>query len=138
MTELRDLRDANIRRQSKWPGAGAVDLSFRGLELGGEVGEALNKLKKLIRVRRGIRGQHTEERHTQDAELRRTIALELADVVICADLVAMELDIDLDEAVPRKFDITSHKVGVNSFFERNEADGETDRLQTDEPGVPAL
>ncbi len=116
--KMSDLRDANMRRQSAWPGAGAIDLSFRGLELGGEVGEALNLIKKLVRLRRGIVGQIGEVGHSQNVKLRDAIALELADVVICCDLIAMELDIDLAKAVPHKFDITSHKVGVPIYFER--------------------
>ena len=115
------LRIANIARQAEWPGGEYVDLAFRGLELAGEIGEATdavvdllsisaasgrlaNKLKKITRLDRGIKGT-TEER----AVLLKEVMAELADVVICVDLVAMQLDVSLQQAVRGKFNATSLK-----------------------------
>lgn len=98
------LRAANIARQAEWPGAENVDLAFRGLELSGEIGELCNILKKLVRLQRGIKGT-TEERDALMAEAFD----ELADAVICLDLIGMELGIDLAHALIFKFNRTSIK-----------------------------
>lgn len=46
------LREANVARQAAWCADGdpVPDLSFRGIELAGETGEALNVIKKLERA----------------------------------------------------------------------------------------
>jgi NTP pyrophosphatase (non-canonical NTP hydrolase) len=97
------LRDANTERQAVWCPEQVPDLSFRGVELAGEVGEALNVIKKLERERLGWRGSRATLADLAD---------ELADVVICADLAAISAGIDLGEAVRRKFNATSRKVGI--------------------------
>jgi NTP pyrophosphatase (non-canonical NTP hydrolase) len=63
----------------------------------GELGEALNLLKK---VRRG------------EKVLKQDIAHELADTVIYLDLLADSLGIDLGEAVREKFNVVSERYGV--------------------------
>ena len=97
------LRAANIARQKAWDTNDAITLSYRGNELAGEVGEACNVIKKLERERLGIRGSRDTVEH---------LAEELADVVICADLIAMSEGIDLNAAVAAKFNATSEKVGL--------------------------
>lgn len=97
------LRLANIARQAAWTGGETVSSLFRATELAGEVGEACNVVKKLERERSGWRGS----RATVD-----DLAAELADVVICADLLALAEGIDLDAAVAAKFNATSEKVGL--------------------------
>jgi len=99
------LRDANKTRQAEWDPSDQITLGFRGLELGGEVGEAQNVIKKLERERMGIRGSRDTLEH---------LAEELADVVICADLVAMHAGVDLANAVQAKFNATSEKVGLKT------------------------
>jgi NTP pyrophosphatase (non-canonical NTP hydrolase) len=98
------LREANAARQDAWiAGSGNVpDLSFRGNELAGETGEVCNVIKKLERERLGWRGSRDTVEH---------LAEELADTVICADLVALAAGIDLNAAVARKFNATSEKNG---------------------------
>ena len=81
------LRSANRARQAVWDKGDRLSLSYRGNELGGEVGEALNFIKKLERERMGLVGSRGS---IQD------LSEELGDVVICADLVAMARGIDLD------------------------------------------
>ena len=105
MTSLTRLRFANETRQAEWDPNGVVDLGFRGLEMGGEVGEALNVIKKLERARLGIIGPTDTIEH---------LAEELADVIICADLVAMTAGISLSKAVREKFNATSIKVGLKT------------------------
>lgn len=106
---LNHLRIANTARQAEWPGGEHVDLAFRGLELAGEVGELLNLVKKVVRLKRGITGTYE-----QMVDLHLTLQDELADVVICTDLLAMELGVDLSKAVPLKFNATSVKNGLET------------------------
>lgn len=104
---LRTLHAANIARQAEWCPDQVPDLSFRGNELAGEVGEACNVVKKLERERHGWRGS----RATLD-----DLAQELADVVICASLCAVTAGIDLDAAVVAKFNATSRKQGLSTLL----------------------
>lgn len=99
------LRAANRARQQEWDQDGQITPSYRGNELAGEVGEACNVIKKLERERMGIRGSRASVAELAD---------ELADVVICADLIAMQYGIDLEAAVARKFNATSEKVGLQT------------------------
>lgn len=100
-----NLREANAARQAEWDKDERISLSYRGNELAGETGEACNIIKKLERERLGIRGS----RATVDQ-----LADELADVLICADLIALAEGIDLEAAVARKFNATSEKVGLST------------------------
>lgn len=102
---LKRLREANAARQAEWDKDGGIDAAYRAMELGGEVGELLNVVKKLERERRGIRGSRAT---------KEQLAEELADVVICADLLAMHYGVDLGAAVVRKFNATSEKVGLST------------------------
>jgi NTP pyrophosphatase (non-canonical NTP hydrolase) len=99
------LRIANLARDKEWVGGVALSLSFRGNELAGETGEACNMLKKLDRELMGLRGSRATVEQ---------LAEELADVVICADLIAMTVGFDLGEAVRRKFNATSDKYGLST------------------------
>lgn len=101
--DTKQLRAANETRQYEWDKEGGITASYRAMELGGEVGEALNVVKKLERERLGIRGSRATVAQ---------LAEELADVVICVDLIALQYGIDLGAAVIRKFNATSEKVGL--------------------------
>lgn len=75
-----DLRRANTTRQDEWDPEGfANNEDWRVNELGGELGEALNVMKKLHRERCGVPGSRAT---------KEQLAEELADVVICTDLLA--------------------------------------------------
>lgn len=100
---LAALRAANLARRDEWTPGQHPDLSFRGVELGGEVGEAQNIIKKLERERLGWRGSRSSV---------AALAEELADVVICTDLCALTAGVDLDAAVVAKFNATSEKIGL--------------------------
>ncbi len=87
-TTIERLQTANITRQKEWDVNSDIDLSYRGNELAGEVGEACNIMKKLDRERLGIRGSRSNKNELAD---------ELADVVICSSLIANAVGIDLAE-----------------------------------------
>jgi len=100
---LTTLRNANQERHLEWANGNDIPLSFRGLELAGEAGEACNELKKLERFRMGMVGGKDDMQGLRE---------ELADVLICIDLIAMDLDIDLGDALKEKFNKTSEKYGL--------------------------
>ncbi|MBB2818967.1 UNVERIFIED_ORG: NTP pyrophosphatase (non-canonical NTP hydrolase) [Rhizobium esperanzae] len=104
-----DLRSANLARQKEWDAdnqiTGPVGRLWKANELAGECGEASNAVKKLVREEMGIRGSRDTVEH---------LAEELADVVICADLLAAEYGIDLNAATRSKFNATSENNGLRT------------------------
>lgn len=106
MSDFKHLREANEARNIEWKGSmDVVPALFRATELAGEVGEACNVIKKLERERMGWVGS------------RATLAqlgAELADVIICVDLIAMDYGLDLWKLVERKFNETSERVGLTT------------------------
>lgn len=103
----RTLRAANAARQGEWDKDARITLSYRLNELAGETGEACNVGKKIERERLGIAGSRST---------KQRLGEELADVVICADLVAMGEGIDLEQAVINKFNATSAKIGLSTML----------------------
>lgn len=122
------LHNANSIRQKEWDEKSQIDLSFRGNETAGEIGEAVeeilnllglssaliaaggrasNIIKKLERERMGIRGSRSS---------KENLAKELADVIICIDLIASNLKIDLAKAVREKFNESSEKMGLKTLL----------------------
>lgn len=104
---LSELRRANMRRAREWRKDCTEEIppSFAAMELAGECGEACNEVKKLERSRLGLVGGKLG---TGD------LAKELADVVICVDLLAIKYGIDLASAVRAKFNETSDKHGFTT------------------------
>lgn len=105
MSFLKKLREVNQKR------LGIIDKEFNSKQwsllewagaLCGESGELANILKKVKR---------REGKETYDAFLNAkipSIAEELADVVLYCDLIAGELDIDLEQAITNKFNKKSN------------------------------
>lgn len=97
------LREANDARAMEWnPDGPPLSAEFAIIELAGEVGELCNAMKKRLRFDRGLKGGVNDPQNLAD---------ELADVVICADLLARKLGLDLGQAVAHKFNATSVKHG---------------------------
>lgn len=94
-----NLAAADAHRSQLW---GTKDPMFAAVELGGEVGEALNVVKKLERERLGLAGSRATVEDLAD---------ELGDVVICCQILASKYGIDLPKATARKFNKTSRKMG---------------------------
>lgn len=107
---LKQLREANDSRAQLWRGEGVPSSGplFAAVELAGEVGELCNLIKKRERVLRGYGGGMIDI---------PAITNELADVIICADLLASELGIDLEIAVREKFNRDSVKHGFPQRLE---------------------
>lgn len=72
----------------------------------GELGEAANVLKKLNRVRDGVRGNKESPE-----QLRKKFAHELADVYVYLDLLCQAYDVDLEAAVNEVFEAKSMEIG---------------------------
>jgi NTP pyrophosphatase (non-canonical NTP hydrolase) len=72
----------------------------------GELGEAANVIKKLNRIRDGVRGNTLTE-----AELRMKLEAELADVDIYLDLLFQSLGLDRAACVIRTWDAKSKQIG---------------------------
>lgn len=106
MGDFKHLREANEARNIEWKGGmDVVPALFRATELAGEVGEACNVIKKLERERMGWVGSRATLEQLGD---------ELADIIICVDLVAMDYGLDLWGFLVRKFNATSEKVGLTT------------------------
>jgi len=101
---LNKLRQANIERDKEWNPDKKLTPLFRATELGGECGEALNIVKKLERERLGIKGSRATINE---------LASELSDILICVDLLAMEYNIDLHQALRNTFNATSEKQNLS-------------------------
>lgn len=112
---LQSLRRANRKRDKLYPGSESIDTAFRAIELGGECGELLNLVKKLERHRRGVAGNLDSL-----AKIRAGIADEMGDVLICLDLLAMDLGIDLENATIRKFNASSRKLGIDVLLQEGD------------------
>lgn len=110
--ELSTLREVNLSRSARWhpEGIDSWSLSDWGVATAGEMGEALNIVKKLNRERDALTGNSNTL-----PELHQMLADELADTMIYLDLMAARAGINLSKAIAEKFNRTSEK---NNFPER--------------------
>lgn len=106
---LSKLRYANFKRDMLYNPEKNISISYRGNELAGEVGELCNKIKKLEAQRLGLP-------NAPKYKLNEGIKEEIADVLICLDLLCMDLEEVLKEQVilevitTDKFNSTSIKL----------------------------
>lgn len=100
-----DLREANYERQKEWDPEAGITEEYLGNALAGEVGETCNVVKKLARQRLGLRGSRATS---------EDLGEEIADVIIYADLLAKFYNIDLGDAVRKKFNKTSAKYDLKT------------------------
>ena len=103
-----EFADANRTRAQRWHPNGVDDwsLSDWGVAMAGEAGEACNVIKKLRREEEGIHGNDIS-----NEDLRSDLALELADTMTCAFLLAERAGINLEHACRVKFNLVSEKNG---------------------------
>lgn len=93
-----------------------------GVAIAGEVGEACNFIKKRRRLR-----------YSGDSAISvHGVANELADVVIYADLLCSRMGVRLEDAVSRKFNEVSDRVGSDLKIPERENNGQADLETTDE------
>lgn len=110
--DFASLQAANASRCNRWHANGISDwsLSDWAVATAGELGEAMNVIKKLNRERDSIRGNDLTV-----GQLKQMLADELADTAIYLDILAAAAGIDLGAAIVAKFNATSQK---NGFPER--------------------
>lgn len=98
----------NRQRAERWHGDGLHSWSLAdwAVALAGECGELCNVVKKLNRVRDGLRGNRESPE-----ELRQMLADEIADVFLYLDLLAQSQRLLLEEVVRAKFNATSDRLG---------------------------
>ena len=82
--EYSNMRQANVERGIEWSNGAKDGPLFYAIELFGEAGELLNVVKKLERERLGMVGSRATMQDLTD---------ELADAVICLDLLAIAYDL---------------------------------------------
>jgi NTP pyrophosphatase (non-canonical NTP hydrolase) len=104
--DLAELRHANTSRARRWHSEDTAPWSLADWSnaMCGEAGEAANVVKKIRRHE-----THVSSSYNTPAldELYEALTLELADLVIYADLVAANAGIDLAAAIRRKFNEVS-------------------------------
>ena len=101
---LTQLRRVAADRMATWCSETELPCGlFHATELGGEVGEVLNVVKKLHREAQSWRGSRATV---------ADLAEEIGDVVVCLDKLAAYYGIDLAQATAAKFNATSEKVGL--------------------------
>lgn len=122
MSTHKTLAEANRVRQAEWAPGHEISGSWRGNELGGEIGEALEQV--LLLAIAGGRVQNTVKKLEREAlglpgsrASVENLGKELGDVVICAALVAEKFGINLDRVVALKFNETTDKVGLTTYME---------------------
>lgn len=108
MLTFRNLRAANVERCKRWHPDFPDDawtLADWSNAAAGEMGEAANIVKKIRRVQLGLPGSLDPD----VSELLGRLADEIADTMIYLDLLAASVDIDLEDAVRRKFNAVSER-----------------------------
>lgn len=110
--DLREFQRRNIARSQSPMGFDhhIMDWSLNDwlVALGGEVGEAMNVAKKMLREQTRTRGNRKGE--TYEA-LRRKLADELADAFIYLLLTAARMELDVPTIVEAKFAEASREIG---------------------------
>lgn len=106
---LKRLREMNVRRcETKYFPLNHWSVLEWAAAAAGECGEAVNVAKKLRRGDMLINGN-------------QQLADEVADTIIYLDLLCASRGIDLEQAIARKFNVVSQKVGYeDSLFPTKE------------------
>jgi NTP pyrophosphatase (non-canonical NTP hydrolase) len=111
-----EVRTHNLTRSERWHKGALTKWSESdwGVALAGEVGEALNKIKKLNRLRDELPNRDNAEpwKDNRDrALIVAEIGAELADSFLYLDLLAQRLGLVLAEEVVKKFNTVSENYG---------------------------
>lgn len=101
---LERLRQVNAARCREWMEGGGDDPLFQAVEFGGEAGEVLNEVKKLVREQRGLRGSRSST---------AKLAQEIGDCIVTLDSIARTYGICLEAAATEKFNATSEAQGFD-------------------------
>lgn len=109
--DFEELRNANVTRcEESFHSIDGWTPSEWSNAMAGEVGEACNLTKKMARVWPSNRLIKQWDKKTLE-QLESELALELADVVIYADLLATRIGRRLEDCVREKFNMKSAEIG---------------------------
>lgn len=105
---LTALRNANLVRDVEWNSAAErISIAWRANEFAGELGELANLVKKIARVRMKLKHAPVDEN-----ALLSQAADELADVLICLDLLAMDLGLNTRDILLKSLDSRKAPHGI--------------------------
>jgi NTP pyrophosphatase (non-canonical NTP hydrolase) len=107
MLTFKKIREATLSRCNQWHGINDWSVMEWACAMAGEAGEACNVAKKIHRVATGIARRKGEDK----LDLKAKLAEELADTFIYLDLLAANMDIDLEAAIIKKFNSVSEDYG---------------------------
>jgi NTP pyrophosphatase (non-canonical NTP hydrolase) len=115
MLSFSDIREKNVRRSEIAWGCQLSDWSLAewGNALAGEVGEACNVMKKILRLDTKVR---TELADKDRAGYIADLGEELADAFLYMDLTAAAAGIDLEQEIIKKFNKKSRDIGSSIFL----------------------
>jgi NTP pyrophosphatase (non-canonical NTP hydrolase) len=112
MLDFTRFSAVNWARCLKWHDPQSWSVAEWTNAMAGEAGEACNAAKKLLRLEQDLKGPNGYHNNAASREVAiATIADELADVVIYADLVARRIGVNLGEVIVKKFNATSDRHG---------------------------
>jgi len=108
------LSRVNAKRSNSWHGdAEPWSLADWAIALGGEAGEVLNAVKKLKRLRTGIKSSKGPQNIQQALD---DIAEEITDVVFYADLFMTALGRKMPVELQKKFNAISKREGFKEMI----------------------
>lgn len=102
------LAEINITRCRRWHDPNAWSLERWAMSAAGEMGEACNAIKKLLRHDDGLQ-QHAVT--TERRGLVQNVAMEIGDVVVYLDLLAQRMGLTLEDCVRNTFNRISVREG---------------------------
>lgn len=106
MSRLDSVQIKLAERQKHYDPESKITPLFLSTEMGGEAGEALNVVKKIERIRLGLKGNKDQD----EDSLLGLLGTELADVIITACNLANIYGIDLSKEVVNKFNEFSRRI----------------------------
>ena len=119
MPTIREITAVSVKRSLRWHADNPWSAERYLLAALGELGEAVNAMKKLWRLRENITSVTEPGREiASEDQAREFIGAELADTLLYLVLVAARLGIDLEDQVVRKFNKTSANYGFPERLEQ--------------------
>jgi NTP pyrophosphatase (non-canonical NTP hydrolase) len=104
LMEINEFARISFERQKKNDPDNRFNWEYNVIGMGGECGELLNKLKK---IKRGDFTLNKDE-----------VAEEVADVITYAFLVLMEIGVDPEKAIMKKFEEVNKRIEMGGFHMR--------------------
>lgn len=111
--DLRTISATNAQRCAEWHDMNEWSVSDWAVAMAGEAGEVCNAVKKLNRIRDGIRASNNSG---GEAEQLDEIGKEIADTFLYLDLLAHRIGRDLQSLVIAKFNEVTRREGLSTLL----------------------